>query len=300
MDFHGRFYIKVRLYVLYTQSFIYEDDIIFSMDDFAIAMDEITARLTAVLAGNRPAVVTVRADPPESQILINQNYAGRGTVDVREQPPGKITVSVSAEGYNSEVVETELLTGELTEIDVTLSPMQFAGVNVSVPAATGEENVLVYHGSMFMGFAPLTLQLPINQYDYVTVEQRGGGAAKAVFPTPHMPGEMVYLSFSLKIPYPTGEHRVNKARGRAYWAWGGVWIAGIAAWLTSGIFTGYTDALPNSSSDDFWDQANLMYRVHTGSLILLGAAVVYNLIQMPVYLYTAGRNVTPLLNRVKE
>jgi hypothetical protein len=297
LDYHGRFYIRVRLYALYTQSVVYEDDIIFSMDDSEIAMDEITARLTAVLAGNRPAVITVRADPPEAQILINQNYAGRGTVDVREQPPGKITVSVAAEGYNSEVVETELSAGELTEIDVSLSPMQFAEVNVNVPAATpGQDNVLVYHGSMFMGFAPLTLPLPVNQLDYVTAEQRRGGAAKAVFNTPEMPGETFNLTFTLKLPHP-GEHRVNKARGRAYWAWGGIWITGIAWWLTNGIYTSYKNGLPQSSSPDYRASASGMYYVNTGALILLGAAVVHNLIQMPIYLYTAGQNVTPIVKK---
>jgi hypothetical protein len=287
LDFHGRFYIRVRLYALYTQSFVYEDDIIFSMDDSADAMDEITARLTAVLAGNRPAVITVRAVPPEAQILINQNYAGRGTVDAREQPPGKITVSVAAEGYNSEVVETELFTGELTEIDVNLSPMQFAEVNVSVPAVLpGGEDVLVYHGSLFMGFAPFTLNLPINQLDYVTVEQRKGGAAKAVFNTPDIPGEVFNLTFTLKIPPPAGARRVNKARGRAYWAWGGVWISGIAAWLIDGIYTTQNATLPQGSN---------LGTVRMGSFILLGAAIVYNLIQMPTYLYTAGQNVTPIV-----
>jgi hypothetical protein len=290
LDFHGRFYIKVRLYALYTQSFIYEDDIIFSMEDSSGAMDEITARLTAVLAGNRPAVVTVRADPPESQILINHNYAGRGSVDTREQPPGKVTVSVSAEGYNSEIVETELLTGELTEIDVSLSPQQYAEVNVSLPAASPGEDVLVYNGSLFMGFAPLTLTLPINQLDYVTAEQRKGGrVGKAVFHTPEIPGEAFNLTFTLKIPPPTGVRRVNKARARAYWAWGGVWITGIAAWITNGISTGYSEAMPGSP------QAQTMGTVSMGSLILFGSAIVYNLIQMPVYLYTASQNVTPIV-----
>jgi hypothetical protein len=298
LDFHGRFYIKVRLYALYTQSVIYEDDIIFSMDDSAIAMDEITARLTAVLAGNRPAAITVRADPPESQILINHNYAGRGTVDAREQPPGKITVSVAAEGYNSEILETELLSGELTEIDVNLSPLQFAEVNVSVPAALpGEGNVFVYHGSLFMGFAPFTLNLPINQLDYVTVEQRKGGAAKAVFSTPDMPGGTFNLTFTLKIP-PSGDRRVNKARGRAYWAWGGVWVSGITAWITNGLFTGYNDVRQNpniSTGGDFQSQTMGMYYISTGALILLGVAAVYDVIQMIRYLYTAGQNVTPIV-----
>jgi hypothetical protein len=72
-EFHGRFYITLRLYVLYANAYVYEDDIIFSMEDIDGAVDEITGRLTAVLAGSKPAVIAVKADPPQTQVLINRN-----------------------------------------------------------------------------------------------------------------------------------------------------------------------------------------------------------------------------------
>jgi hypothetical protein len=149
-----------------------------------------------------------------------------------------------------------------------------------------------------MGFAPLTLKLPINQLEYVSVEQKEGGIANAVFTAPPMPGGTFNLTFTLKIPPPEGERRVNKARGRAYWAWGGVWISGIAAWLTSGFYNSYNDILQNpaiATSPDFAASTAGLYYISTGALILFGAAAVYDVIQMVRYLYTAGQNVTPIV-----
>ncbi|MCL2270908.1 MAG: PEGA domain-containing protein, partial [Treponema sp.] len=181
-EFHGRYYINLRLFTLYTNSYIYEDDIIFSMEDTDGAVEEIAARLTAVLSGNEPALVAVTADPPESQVLINRNYAGRGTVEARELPPGQITVAVAAEGYSPITVETELVTGELTDVAVTLSPLQYANVNINVLDGAGSS---VYLGALYMGEAPLTLRLPLNQLEYITVENRKE-MAKAVFSSPDL------------------------------------------------------------------------------------------------------------------
>ena len=295
-EFHRRFYIKLSLYTQYTQSYIFEDDIIFSIDDSAEAVEEIATLLNAVLSGNRSAAVVVRTDPPESQILINWNYAGTGTVDEREHPPGKITVAVAAEGYKQETIETELYAGELAEIDISLSPLRYADVNIDVP---GKSDVSVYHGSLFAGFAPLTLKLPVDQLEYVFVEQESGMAAKGVFATPVMPGDSYDLTFKLKMP-PSGQHRVNKARARSYWAWGGVWITGITAWITSGIFSSQNSVLPHSSNDGFRSRTMGMYYVSRGALVFFGAAVTYYLIQMPRYLYTSTEKATPTIRQGKK
>ena len=294
-EFHGRFYIKLALYTVYSQSYTYEDDILFSIDDVTGAVEEMAARLTAALSGNKPAVVAVYADPPEAQILINQNYAGRGTAGEREYPPGKITVAVTAEGYTSETLETELSGGELVEIDVVLSPLQYSEVNIDT--VHEEQDVFVYHGALFAGIAPLSLNLPVNQLEFISVEKKGGGSAGAVFTAPEIPGDSFDLTFKLKIPH--GEHRVNNARKRAYWAWGGVWIAGIAAWIIDGIYTGQMQALQQSSSDEFYARTYGTYIVRIGALTVLGGMAVFDVFRMVRYLRTAGENSTPIVKREK-
>ena len=296
-EFHGRYYIRLSLYTLYTNSFVYEDDIIFSLEDSRGAVEEISARLTAVLSGNKHSVVVVRADPPEAQILINQNFAGRGSVSEREYPPGRIVIAVAAEGYNPQTVETELGAGELTEISVNLSPLLYADVDIStlsgIPAA-------VYQGALYVGEAPLTLRLPIDYLSYVMAETKEGDQAKIVFTMPDMPDESFDLSLRMRTPLPSGQNRVNKARSRYYWAWGGTWITGIAAWMTYGMFNGQREVLPMSSSQDFHDSTQQMYYVSTGAIIAVGAVAAYHLFELVRYLHVATDKATPIARRERS
>ncbi|MDR2480425.1 MAG: hypothetical protein LBD48_14100 [Treponema sp.] len=296
-EYHGRYYVVLRLYTLYTRSFVYEDNIIFSTDDTAGAVDEIAGRLTAVLAGSKPAAIAVHAGPPESLVLINQTFAGRGTVEAKSYPPGKAVVAVSANEYQPETIETELKPGELTEISVMLAPLLYSDVNISIP---GKSGVSVYQGAMYVGEAPLTLRLPINQLEYISLYVPGGESATAVFTSPDIPGESSAVSLQAKIPPPAGQQRVNKARSWYYWAWGGTWISGIAAWVTYGIYSGQTAVLSQSSSQEFFTTARSTYYISVGTIALVGVAVAYEVFQMARYLYTATEDATPVVKQRKK
>jgi len=296
-EFHNRYYIKLRLFALYTNSWIYEDDIIFSLEDIDGAIDEIAGRLDTALAGNMPSRVAITVNPPEAQVLINQKYAGTGTVEARERPPGKITVNIAANGFMPETVETELVPGEHTDIDVALGALKYADVNINVK---GNPGAVVYNGAMYVGEAPLTLRLPINQLDYISVKTRNGEAAKAVFNTPDTTEKTMSLSLKTKIPPPSGQKRVNKARSWYYWAWGGTWISIIAVWISDGMLTTYNGALPYSSDPAFYQEARQMYYIRSGALIGMGAVLTYGVFQMVRYLYTATEDATPIVKGEKR
>jgi len=290
-EFHGRYYIQLRLFTLYTNSWVYEDDIIFSMEDSDGALEEIAARLTAVLAGNKPSAVAVTADPPESQVLINQRYAGRGTVAARDRPPGDVIVAVAAEGFAPETVEMELAAGELAEVAVTLNPLSYTDVTIN---ALGSSGASVYQGAMYVGEAPLTLRLPLDHLEYFTAEH-GNRLGKAVFTTPDLPTNTFGIFLKMKIPPPSGQRRVNKARNWYYWAWGGTWITGIAAWITYGIYSSQRDVLSRSSSPDFYESTRRLSVFSTGTMVVVGAAIGYEIFQMARYMYTATSDVTPII-----
>ncbi|MDR0291012.1 MAG: hypothetical protein LBI06_08770 [Treponema sp.] len=296
-EFHGRYYIRLRLFALYTNSFIYEDDIIFSLEDTEGAVEEIAARLSAALAGNSPAFVAVRADVEEAQILINQAYAGRGTVEERERPPGKIIVAVAAEGFSPVNLETELRAGEVADIAISLSPLNYADVTIDAP---GNAGAAVYHGALYVGEAPFTLSLPIDSLNYISVENSRGEMAKAAFVSPEMPDESFELSFKLKRPHPAEERRVDKARRWYYWAWGGTWLTGIAAWTTYGIYSSQNNALSRSSDQAFFDSTQRMYYISMGAVALAGVAVAYEIFRMARYMYTATENVTPIVKQERK
>jgi hypothetical protein len=289
-EFHNRYYIKLRLFTLYTNSWVYEDDIIFSVEDIDGAVDEIAARLDSVLAGNKPARLAVTVNPPESQILINQNYAGTGTVEARERPPGKITINIAAEGFMPETVETELASGEHTDIDVNLGALYYANVDVDVRGSPG---AAVYNGALYVGEAPLTLRLPIDQLSYVDIKTSGGEAAKAVFTSPDIPDRTSAISLRPRIPPSTGQKRVNKARNWYYWAWGGIWVAAIAAWVGDGMYKTYYALGKNETTQQ-------IDRVRSGAIICLGATLSYGVFQMGRYLYKATEDATPIVRTEKK
>jgi hypothetical protein len=296
-EFHGRYFIALKLYVLYANAYVYEDDIIFSMEDSGGAVDEITGRLTAVLSGNKPAVIAVNASPPEAQVLINQNYAGKGTVGEREHPPGKVTVAVAAEGYAPELVETELASGEVTEINVALSPLMYSNVNIGVPGLAG---VSIYNGALYMGEAPYNLRMPIDTLGYVSAEAKGNKAAKIVFTSPDMPDASRNISMKLKTQPKPGQKRVNRARRQYYWAWGATWIAAMLAWGANGIYTSHNDVLSESLSDKFYSDTQRWNNISNGTLILLGAAAAYNIFQLSRYLYISTEGAAPIARRDKK
>ena len=290
-EFHGRYYIQLRLFTLYTNSWVYEDEIIFSLEDSAGAVEEIAARLTAVLAGSKPAAVAITAEPSEAQILINQNYAGRGTVPARDHPPGPVTIAVAAEGFIPMTVEEKLVAGELTDIDVQLSPLEYTDVRID---SLGMPGAAVYHGALYVGEAPFILRLPLDQLQYVSVENRNE-RGKAVFSTPVLSEDTRNISLKTKIPPRPGQRRVNKARQWYYWAWGGTWITGIAAWITYGMYTGQRAVLPQSTDPAFYEDTRQLYYISMGTMIAVGVAIGHEIFHIGRYMYTATEDVTPII-----
>jgi hypothetical protein len=306
-EYHNRYYVTLRLYVLYTNSFVYDDEILFSADDIAAAVDEIAGRLTAVLAGTRPSAVAVHTRPEDTLVLINRSFAGRGTVEAHDRPPGAISVDLSAPDHRPETVEAVLTPGELTGINVDLWPTEYGDVAVVAP---GVERALVYQGAMYIGEAPLTLRLPVNQLNYISVETPdkqtaegetpGKQTAKAVFASPGQAGAPSIFSLKPKTP-PPGQDRVNRARSAYYWSWGGTWIAGIAAWMVTGILQSQNEAiteyykLTGTYDQGFYEQAQLMQNIYTGAWALAGAAAAFEIFQIARYLYTATEDATPVV-----
>jgi hypothetical protein len=293
-EFHDRFIVSWKLYTIYTRTFILEDSIIFSHNDLDIAMDEIMRRLVIVLSGNEPAVLTVNVEPEETLVLINRSFAGRGEISGMEHMPGKVTVTASAPDYESLTFDTEFFPGEITDINIKLSPIEYGDVEIS-----GLSFGNVYHGALFIGEAPLSLRLPVNQMDYVELLPPDNSRGAIVFQTP---GESDFNNFILmrtKIPYPKG--RLDNARRMFYWAWGGTWITGIAAWLTYQTYTSLYNANITTYNQSFiynenlYNRNNRMYGLSTGALITLGAAAVIDLFLMGRYIYIANRGSTPIL-----
>jgi len=295
MDFHGRYHVLIKLYTVYTGSFVWEDAVIFSTEDLENALDEITGRLIAVLSGNKPAVITVKAEPEETLVLINHTFAGKGETASLEHPPGKITITASAPDYESMTVETELAPGERAEIDIRLHPLEYGNIEIPGPSSGGT----VYHGALYVGETPLTLRLPLNLLEYVELETPDKKKGAIVFHTPDSDGDT--YSFSLRTATPPEKGRVAKARRWHYWAWGGTWITGIAAWIayqtyeTMNAAVVYDSSITKIDNANFYKDYNNMWYIYGGALAAVAVAVAHEIFQMGRYVYTANKGSTAVV-----
>jgi hypothetical protein len=316
-EYHGRIYVSLRLYTIYTNSFVYEDSIIFSTDDTTAAVNEISGRLVAVLAGANSAEIAVHTSPGDALVLVNSSFAGRGGISRREYPPGKVKVEIFAENYETVEAETELISGELTEITVNLQPLNLVPMNISAP---GKSGALVYQGALYVGEAPFTLQLPANQLEYVFAETPQGESSKVVFlvnePIPPMgsprepsPFANIFpkktriegnnIRLQTRVPPPPDPKRVLKVRRQYYRAWAGTWFAGITTWMLYGLATNYSNAYnigyDSRLSGGMYEDANRLQTAFMCGIGVVSAAVLVEAIQMARYIYTAGDDAPPVV-----
>jgi len=293
-DFHGRYVVSLKLYTVYTRSFVWEDSVVFSHVDIEDALDEITQRLMIVLSGNRPAVVTVTAQPEETLVLINRSFAGRGETSTLEYPPGKVTITASAPEHESISFETDLSSGEHTQISINLKPVDYIDVEIDGFPMSGS----VYNGALYVGESPLTLRLPLNQMEYIELETSDSQRGTIVYTTPDS-GDFSH-SLSIRTAIPAEKGSVDRIRRKYYEAWGATWIAGIAAWLTYYSYTNSDAAIRYQYSQTgtldpkFQEDNTVMYYVSMGAAIAAGTVAVLDIIQMIRYLYTANRGSTPI------
>ena len=300
MDFHGRFYISIKLFTVYTQSYVYEDSVIFSADDLEASLDEITGRLIVALTGNKPAVITVKTQPEDALVLINRTFTGKGGTTSLEYPPGKFTITASAPDHESLTVETELSSGEFAEIDIKLKQIQYGNIEIQGPLSGAS----VYQGALYAGETPLTLRLPLNSLDYIELETLDKKKGSAVFQMPDVFNTTYSLSLNTAEPLEKG--RVDKARRLYYWAWGGTWITGIAAWIayhtyiSSDTAIRYDYAERETYDHKFADNNITMYYVSMGTIIAVGAAVLYEIFNIGKYVYTADKGSTSIAKPVRS
>ena len=294
-DFYGRYSLTLKLYTVYTKSFVWEENYIFSYNDINSTIDEITRKLMITLSGNNPSAVVIKTEPETALVLINRTFAGKGGTKLTEYPPGKITVIASAPEHEPLVLETELLPEELTQINIKLNPIKYVNVDVS-----GNMQGRVYNGSLYVGESPLTLRIPANSFEYIEMEADNGQKGSVVFKTKN---NIDYnQTISLKLSQPNRRGAVDRERRGYYWAWGTQWITGIAAWLGYYAYMGANNAAiygMNSGRDvtqDFLDSNKNLYNYTMYAAIGFGVTSLYGIIRMFRYIYISGKDSTPIVN----
>ena len=293
VDFHGRFLLSLKLYVSYTQSYVWEDRIVFSQEDLDTALDDILRKLMVVLGGNEPAIVSITAEPEDALVLINKSFAGRGTTGNMEYPPSTIIVTAAAPDHESITLERKLYAAEITEINIKLAPLHYDDVSI-----LGEPDSIVYHGALYVGNAPLTLRLPVYHLQYIEmISSDSLNKGKIVFETPE--ASDFPSSFSARMRPPMKSNSVDLHRRIYYWGWGSTWIAGIAAWIAQYSYSEAAKAYYVTYHPDLYKEQNTWSNVRTGAFITLGVAGAFTVYSFIRYLIIANKDATTVSKQVK-
>ncbi|MDR2403240.1 MAG: PEGA domain-containing protein [Spirochaetaceae bacterium] len=287
-EFHGRIFVNLRIYTLYSRSYSYEDSTIFSLDDISLVMDELAGRLNAAVSETAPAAIRIRVEPEDALVIIDGSFAGRGATDTLEHSPGEVEVTVSAERHDSLSLPLELSSGEMTDLSLKLRPLSLSSFTVEAADSPGSA---VYRGNLYAGESPLPLDIPLGQYENISVQTPEGKTGSVVVQGGIFTGENLILN-----PNPSPETKqVDRFRRKFYGAYGRFWFTLPAAVLIYGISTAYTNSYNNNTLPELYNKASTYNYVSIGAIVVAGGFLGEALFRMGRYLYTTGRNETRLV-----
>ena len=247
-EFHGRIFLELRMYTLYSRSYSFEYSVLFSSNDFNDVMEEVSSRLALAVSESYPASILVHASVDEAMLLINDRLVDLG--ERHTLSPGMAEISIQAENHRQLTFPVELFADELAEVYIDLSPFALVSFGVDVPASPGTR---VFLGSQYVGEAPLTLLLPRNEYFYISVETPDAQVGTTVVRdntllrgsarfTRDPADSGAWAEFQTMQPISPEEARVETARYGFYRSYGAFWIILPASLLAAGIAGTYIAA----------------------------------------------------------
>jgi hypothetical protein len=304
-EFYGRIYVTLKLYTLYTNSYSWEEEILFSSEDLDNALSELGGRLNAAVSGLEPALLIVHAEPEDTMIIIDNYWAGMGEVPLREHVPGTIKIAAHAEDHASTYLETEINAGEIAELFINLMPLEISTFTIDVP---GNPDSLVYSGGLYLGKTPLSAEFSADRLSYISVETPSGKTGSAVYEgSGNVRGSAQFIrsqntfSFNTAFPVSPEEKRVATARNSFYSAYGRFWIALPLSLITIGLSESYINAYVYSPRPTYemYNTANTWNYVKIGAFVVIGLAVVDTLFHVIRYLSVSGTDANPVAGNAK-
>ena len=312
LEYHDRIYLSVKMYTRYTNSYSYENSVLFSPEDFEQVIDEISGHLAVAVSVAYPSAILVRSSRPESMILIDGIIAGSGEIEPRTHSPGEAEVAVHADNYLPVSIPLELNPGELAELFIDLTPLGQTAFSAEVPDKPGSK---VFLGSLYMGETPLTLEIPKAESVYISVETPEGEIGSAIIRDNTLirgnaqftgNNNNAQADFLTSTPVSRAEQQVEKTRKKFYTAYGAFWIILPVALLASGIAGTYITANSSYSGGNPETKSKLSNNaafgntIQTASYGLIGASLGLTFFQIYRYLSVSGGDSTPIVKEMKE
>jgi hypothetical protein len=296
-EYYGRMFLDLKMYTRHTNSYSYENSMLFSTEDLNKAMAEISDHLAQAVSDTFPSAILVRSSPTNAMITINGVFAGQGETELRTHSPGKADIAITADNYIPVSVPLELNPGELAELSVDLTPR---GITTFSAEVSGKPGSKVFLGSLYSGETPLTLELPKNESTYVSVETQEGDVGSLIIQNSSLvrgnanftsANDYVKADFLTARPVSEEDKKVENARKGFYSSYGVFWFVLPAALLAGGI-AGTYEAINHDAGT--WNT------VRMGSNIAWGAALGITLSQVFRYLYVSRQDSTPIVKVPKK
>ncbi|GHV83711.1 hypothetical protein AGMMS50212_10510 [Spirochaetia bacterium] len=290
-DFHGRIYVQIALWTLYTRTYTWSDNVIFSIEDLESGTTELANRLGNEISGMVPSGIRVRATPDNAAIFVENYPAGRGDSGLMEFTPGPVDISVSADNYETFTTTLDLQEGEGTDFSVNLTPVPLSEFTIDTAK---HETADVYQGALYIGQTPLTVTDKageLRDYNAITEDKR---VAQNIF-------QISEHALIMNPKIAPEEGRTDKARKKFYNAYGRFWIALPLFVLMTGFRDSAIAGYGRSGNADIGNQANNFftpaYYVSLGLVGLTAGDFIFRLIQ---YVWQANKEQNPLTPKKVE
>ena len=282
IEFHGRLYVTLQVYTRYSQSFIYEDYTIFSIENSQEGADALAFNVVSAVSGAPLSAITVQANPENATILINGSFLATGSIVGKPYPFGEVKIEGFAEGYERESFPLKLNADELAELYINLKPLSLEAFSIISP-----QEARVYRGALYIGNTPLEVEAPSKRSTFFHIETsdeksasviRQAGSADSLFLTPN----------------ERAERRVARARRAYYGAWARFWIALPTAFLIQGISDAQTRAYNTTQAENIHESALRGQYISIGAWVLFGLVSAEVLFRTGVYIYNSWKDTDPL------
>jgi len=275
-------FVQVEVYGRFQDEMVYRESLAMRPEDVDAGIAPLVDDIATIMLGREWATLTVKSNPADGAIMIDNVLRGFGSVTVSYLKPGFHTVTASREG-----------SPDVTE-QVTLAPQETRQVSLSfflphaarVAIQSEPEGADVYVDSVWRGTTPLTLPRPDTEKNLV-LRRDGYLDTKVVF-SPDSPD---LVSRKMLPDVIDWGGRIESRRDSFYRSLGLFALSLPIPIIINGVYqniaTLYADGTPPGldpgSSSRLLGTANVLYWSYWGSVGVSGGLLVNMIVKLVKY-----------------
>jgi hypothetical protein len=286
-EVEGYFFVEVRGWNshLEREVFTYTDG--FSKEEIKKRVEQIGRNMWELVLGHPWALLTVTADPPHSDIYINDRFYAEGSLNNLILEPGTFQVRCAASGFLTQEQKITLEENAVRELNYSLKP-ELTG-NTSI--ASSPPGADVYIGSRWIGKTPVVVLKPEEPEKLLVAKE---GYRDVLLTLEPRCSDSFTLNLDPKLF--DWETYVEERRDAFYYALSGFVLALpvpiLCYSVTQDLVSGYRLAFTYnnlSEMDRTARHAFILYNGYLGGLFVTSALLVNSVIKLVQYLSVSTR-----------